>query len=429
MKPSLNSVTDYLMDFVFELRQLLKNGFIYNGKHITITVKSFLCDAPARSFLKGITSHNGYDSCERCSIHGTWTEGRVVFNEEIVYPPRDNGIYRSFGYKGHQKEISPLIEIGLNVIEMFPLDYMHLVCLGTVRRLLHFLKNGPCGKISACQISEVSTLLLTFNAYMPSEFARRPRGLQDMDRWKATEFRQFILYTGPVVFRSILSDTAYNHFLALSVSVSILLQNNDKIRLQYLEYARELIKHFVYYCKYIYGPSFTVYNIHHLLHLPDDCLYYNCSLDLISCFKYENFLQRLKKSIRNSANPIVQVAKRQAEFQNAFISLPKKTLFTKISNRRKDNCFFIQGNDVAFVKEYIDSDSFLCDVVKTRYLDNFYDFPMNSLELNIAIFPNRNKRKLKRKILQKDDFLRKCVCLPEQRGFAIFPLLHEIERV
>ena len=126
---------------------------------------------------------------------------------------------------------------------------------------------------------------------MPSEFSRQPRSLKDLDRWKATEFRQFLLYTGSIVLQDIISDNAYEHFLALSVTLTILLRSDDQMRCQYLNYTRDPIQHFVYNSKYLYGNTFTVYNIHNLLHLPDDCFYHSSSLNAISCFPFENVLQ------------------------------------------------------------------------------------------------------------------------------------------
>ena len=117
---------------------------------------------------------------------------------------RNEEIFKQFGYSDHQNTVSPLTEIGIDVINLFPLDYMHLVCLGAVRRILNYLKKGPGRKISANQINEISSLLLSLNGHMPSEFSRKPRSLIDLDRWKATEFRQFLLYTGPIVLRDII---------------------------------------------------------------------------------------------------------------------------------------------------------------------------------------------------------------------------------
>ena len=73
---------------------------------------------------------------------------------------------------------------------------MHLICLGVMKRMLLFLKEGPriC-RISAAQISLISQKLVAFNGVLPSDFARQPRGLHEVKRWKATEFRQFVLYS------------------------------------------------------------------------------------------------------------------------------------------------------------------------------------------------------------------------------------------
>ena len=200
----------------------------------------------------------------------------------------------------NQNIVSPLTETGIDVINLFPLDYMHRVYLGAVRTILNYMKKGQGGKISANQINEISNLLLPLNGYMPSEFSRQTRSLKDLYRWKATEFRQFLLYTGPIVLQDIISDNAYEHFLALSITLTILLQSDDQIRCQYLDNAKDLIGQFVYNSKYVYGNTFTVYNIYNLLHLPDDCFYHRSSLNIISCFLFEKFLQRLKKSVRGT---------------------------------------------------------------------------------------------------------------------------------
>lgn len=71
---------------------------------------------------------------------------------------------------------------------------------------------------------------------MPRDFTRQPRSMYDMDKWKATEYRQFVLYTGPLVLRSVVSEKLYNHFLCLTVALSILLESNDVTRNAYLDY-------------------------------------------------------------------------------------------------------------------------------------------------------------------------------------------------
>ena len=82
----------------------------------------------------------------------------------------------------HQKQQSPLIGTGILCINGFVLDYMHLVCLGVMRRLLSYMKKGQKGKLSNGQIKEVSLALVSLNGLLP----RQPRTLNELDRWKTT---------------------------------------------------------------------------------------------------------------------------------------------------------------------------------------------------------------------------------------------------
>ena len=140
---------------------------------------------------------------------------------------------------------------------------MHLVCLGVVKRLLCFFKKGPpeC-RLSQGHLHEISTHLVSLSGKLPSEFARQPRSLTELNWWKATEFRQFVLYTGPVVLKKVLHKDVYDHFLCLTVALSILLDSCQRRRVAYMDFAEQLLSYFVAKCEHIYTAAFLVYNVH-----------------------------------------------------------------------------------------------------------------------------------------------------------------------
>ena len=58
----------------------------------------------------------------------------------------------------------------------------------------------------------ISEDLISIRPHIPSEFARKPRFLKEVAMWKATEQRQFLLFTGMVVLRAKVSSAIYNNF-------------------------------------------------------------------------------------------------------------------------------------------------------------------------------------------------------------------------
>jgi len=48
-KPILDS---YLEEFIVELKDLCANGITVHGKNYGVHIQNFVCDAPARAFLK-----------------------------------------------------------------------------------------------------------------------------------------------------------------------------------------------------------------------------------------------------------------------------------------------------------------------------------------------------------------------------------------
>ena len=128
-----NHVNSFLGDFLQEYEL-----FDFQHKHYTVNITAFVCDGPARQVLKSIKSNNAFYGCERCKVHGKWEE-RVVF-DEINCNLRTNQSFINQEYHNHQIGKTPLIDSGIDCIMQFPLNYMHLFCLGVMKRLLLFWK-------------------------------------------------------------------------------------------------------------------------------------------------------------------------------------------------------------------------------------------------------------------------------------------------
>ena len=124
----------------------------------------------------------------------------------------------------HHKGESPFEKDSLHIdmIFSFPLDYMHLVCLGVMKMLLKFWTKEPLHKFNKHQRKQFDNKIMILGRSFSSEFQRTGRVLMDIDRWKAVEFRTFLLYSGPIILKDILTSQKYQHFLYFHVAIRIL---------------------------------------------------------------------------------------------------------------------------------------------------------------------------------------------------------------
>ena len=91
---------------------------------------------------------------------------------------------------------------------------------------------------------------------MPKDFALQPRHWQNLTKGRQLS-KDSLLYTDPIV----LKDAVYKKSLTtlfFSVVMLILLYSNDERRRHYLDYAKQLLMHFVEMSESIYGDTFTV---------------------------------------------------------------------------------------------------------------------------------------------------------------------------
>lgn len=207
----------------------------------------------------------------------------------------------------YHKCFSPLVKLDDGLVTQFVLDPMHLVYLGVTRKLMNLWLKGPLPtRIGTQSKGKISTKLVEFARYIPDEFSRKSRSLNYLDRYKATEYRTFQLYTGPVCLMNNVDVNIYKHFILLNVSVKLLSQHNGP---QNIEVAKKCLRSFIKHFEHLYGTRHLVYNIHNLIHLADDVWKYG-PLDQFSAFPFENYLGCLKKLLRKANCILSQIINR-----------------------------------------------------------------------------------------------------------------------
>lgn len=446
-------------EFVDELKELLSDGLMLDRADIRVVVHSFVCDAPARAFVKCVKMHSGYSSCEKCDQRGEWDK-KVIFTCQEGKLRTDEGFVNRTDEDHHlPNKISPLASLPVGMVSQFPLDPMHLLYLGVTRRLLLTWIRG-CDKspvkLPENIVTDLSKHMLLLGQYIPSEFCRRPRSLSEIDRWKATEFRFFLLYGGVVVLKHALCEQLYKHFLLLFVAVTIL--SSSKLCQMFVDYADGLLKAFVRGVAELYGKKVVVYNIHGLLHIANDAKHYGC-LENFSSFCYENQLKDIKKLVRKRNLPLQQIARRlvECELNNTTLTVqtvqngdcvlsrvhsrgPMPDGFTnlkqyhkfehgtlRISLSLRDSCVQLDDKSLVVVKNILHDENHNITYIvyrKFRTVDDLFIYPLCSSSLGIYRLSNLENEY---SICKSKHISNKYVLLPvnmDQTEFAALPLLH-----
>ncbi|XP_046145939.1 uncharacterized protein LOC123989262 [Osmia bicornis bicornis] len=200
-------------------------------------------------------------------------------------------------------------------------------------------------------IKRIPYLLNLLRNSTPRDFVRKPRCIQEVKQWKAVEFRNFLLYTGPIVLKHSLPENLYHHFLMLHVAITILVRP-DLCKTESINYAEALLKHFVLLFEILYGKKFISHNVHNLLHVCSDVKVYG-PLDKFSAFRFENYMMSIKRLIRKNDKPLQQLIKRYAEKENIAFLLSKKE-----SNYNNENLYSLK---------YLHNDGPIPDKIKSLW--------------------------------------------------------------
>lgn len=438
-----------------------------------MSVSGLCSDAPATSFALNIAAHNAYCGCRKCTTVGLWVGNRITCHTQaktggrVTYPELDAPLRtdRSFRDrlqpKHHNKDNRRSIveDVLSDVVEDVCLDYLHVVCIGVYKKKLKVCVSGKDDRIrfSSEDIKAISAYRKGIRKYIPRNFARKTRPIEELPRWKATELRLDLLYICPVSYKPFLSVRRYKHLMLLHVGIKLLV-NKDSCQSNAM-YADKLLRQYVTASVKLYGAQYVSFNVHNLIHLANDVLKHGC-LDDFSAFPFENKLQKIKNLLRKSGKPLQQIVRRLDEINRSNFDthrshlnngpqlsgfhcsgplLPQYQLrseqYKKLHFKNSiltacipDNCVFVVGqpNQIVVIKNFVKFQGQIY-VLGNRYLklDDMYTYPLPSSRLNeilaSQLSPNLEAFRL-------IDVLWKAVriptTIPENESFFVCPLLN-----
>ncbi|KAJ8673247.1 hypothetical protein QAD02_004509 [Eretmocerus hayati] len=304
----------YFGQFIGEYNQLHKTGFMVGNRFLKIKIMCLVGDKPARSEALRIKGHTSKHACERCDIVAIRYKNRQVFPLLKNCKPRTDKSFRLLeDPQHHHIELSPLTKIQppMDLVYQVILEFMHGDCIGNMSRLLDLWTDPSLKYLTKAQIMQLSQRLSLLQFCIPAEFQRCTRSLDVLSKWKATEYRLFLLYVGAIVLKGILPEHLYKHFLLFSVGCRILC--TPGVCLKYTGHARTYLVAFVELSKKYYGLESQTFNMHCTAHLPDDVENMQCDLSHYTAFPFENYLQFLNKKIKSGFSPLAQLCNRVAE--------------------------------------------------------------------------------------------------------------------
>lgn len=192
-------VNSYFEDFTLEIEKLQRDGVCVTTDRLRkrFSIINFIGDTPARSFGAGRHGHTCAHGCHMCTQVGRKINNRLSYQTVRGTPRTDTGfLLRSdpdHHLPEHLNNPTVLEMAGFGMVTHFPLGPMHLFDLGNTKKYLKLLLLNYCHGFNVTKAirDNLERTILSFSALMPQEFARKPRTLKEVARWKATEFRQF----------------------------------------------------------------------------------------------------------------------------------------------------------------------------------------------------------------------------------------------
>ena len=301
------------------------------SRQFTVSLRCVRTDGPMRSYLKRIKGHAGYWSCERCIQEGVrrphkkkTKKGKSDQDDDttktiqyldLYAPLREDDDFLNYTVSDDCKDehvlnlndLSPFLDIpSFPIISGFVIDSMHTLTAGAFGRKLEGIALIQSeGKLRKADLDAVDQRLFVFQGCKPLEFDRHVRSLSKCVRkYKHHELRQILYYLMIPLFADILQDGHFEHILLLQQAMLLLGGfNPNPVSQDDVELARKLLKRYV---EIIIEFGYPVrFSDHESIHIPDDVDFFECGVESLSAYVFENF-ERFFRSMTRSGHLVVE---------------------------------------------------------------------------------------------------------------------------
>ena len=299
------------------------NSFICKCFLLTCT-----CDLPARAMVYNVTQFNGAFSCwfclEKGETHKLDTGGichifpynsgnpkgvprtkKTILEDLSVVKKNINDGIKAFTVHGHKGPFWFLYLKYFNPVYSCVIDYMHGICLGVMKCLMTLWFNST-HKNKAYSVNHAKQEINTYlSKIQPTVFVTRvPRPIDEMDHWKSSEFRNFLMYWCIPIMSKVLSKEHFVHLCLLVRAFFILSMEN--ISPADLATADGALLLFVENFERLYEKRFTTLNLHQLVHLVD-CVKHTGPLFSNNCFIFEDLNGYIIKHVHGTQSVEMQL--------------------------------------------------------------------------------------------------------------------------
>lgn len=299
--------------FVEEMTRLGTHGFEWGRIQVRKSRAFVLCctsDACARPFMRNANQFNGAYGCDFCCQEGERIERgngfSRIYRMEPNAPLRTAESFRADAIRGSDGEPSHGIKgVGelmflpnFNMVRGFVPDYLHCICYGVMRMLFDLWFNSSNHRehfYIGTRIPEIDRRLRQLKP--PSEIHRVSITISDRRRWKANEFRSFLLFYSLLLLEGILAARYYAHLYLLVFATHCLTQ--DSVSLDSIAAAERALYQFVEDVPRLYSEEYCTFNVHQLLHVPNAVRDWG-PFHLTSTFRFESNIGDLVSLVRGT---------------------------------------------------------------------------------------------------------------------------------